>query len=96
MGTDNFIGKDYNLITIGSNEIQAILSTAPYVCTEENASTHSPTSTENEPVPSRETSEAHSAVAAEEVPSENKEPEIVPEAVPPHHARGIRVGGCCG
>lgn len=29
-GVDDFAGKDYNLITIGSNEIQAILSNAPY------------------------------------------------------------------
>lgn len=83
MGTDDFVGKDYNLITIGSNEIQAILSTAPYVCTEENVSTHSPTATENEPVDSRETSEAHSAVATEEAQGEDDDPEIVPEAVPP-------------
>lgn len=83
MGTDDFVGEDYNLITIGSNEIQAILSTAPYVCTEENVSTHSPTATENEPVDSRETSEAHSAVATEEAQGEDDDPEIVPEAAPP-------------
>lgn len=82
MGTDDFIGKDYKLITIGSNEIQAILSTAPYVCTEENASTHSPTATGNEPMRSRETSGAYPAVTAEDAQGGDENHEIVPEAAP--------------
>lgn len=80
-GTDDFTGKDYTLITIGSNEIQAILSDASYVSTERSPSTVSPSGVSAEPTQPQEAVEAHPVDTTEATPAVTAHPEIGPEAV---------------
>lgn len=81
-GTDDFVGKDYTLITVGSNEVQAILANTAFA---REAGPFNPAPQEEDTAvvaPSQEPCEASAAESAQEEAAQPVQSPVAPDAAP--------------